>query len=68
MKTVSFSQSFLLLDTVVRISLVGIGYRLILVNYSNLTSPGDGVLINGLNLTILNLTRGAVVPTSIIIR
>lgn len=46
---------------------VGIGYRLFLVNFSNLTSPGNSFLIASINQTIINITRGAVIATNIII-
>ena len=46
---------------------VGLTYRLLLVNYSNLTSPGVTFLTSVINQTIVNITRDVVFSTSIII-
>jgi hypothetical protein len=49
--------------------LVGpVDYKFILVNYTNLTSPGTPTLISIINQTIINITHGSVIATNISIR
>lgn len=48
--------------------LVGRAYRIYLTNYSNETSPGIPTLIQQINQTIINMTNGGVIATSITIR
>ena len=46
----------------------GLSLKLYLVNYTNETSPGLEVLISNINQTIINMTNGSVIATSITIR
>jgi hypothetical protein len=49
--------------------LVGpVTYQFVLVNYSNLTSPGIPTLTSIINQTIINMTSGSVIATNISIR
>lgn len=47
---------------------VGRAYKLYLVNYTNITTPGMPSPATILNQTIINMTNGGVIPTTITIR
>jgi len=67
-KIVRFSSLCLIILSTNCILLVGLGYRFYLLNYSNETSPGIPTLIAIINQTIINMTNGNVIATSISIR